>query len=131
MKRLKLRTFQIGSSPKRGQGLRIGTTRRPPRGVPRARWQRGGYFDVWLPTLAPSLQLLRRTPIKRFNESAVRERFFAAYEREMEHTGPRQTIALLASIARTTPISIGCFCADESRCHRSRLRRLIERAARS
>jgi uncharacterized protein YeaO (DUF488 family) len=129
-KRLKLGTFQIGSSRKRGEGLRIGTTRRPPRGVPRARWRRDGYFDVWLPTLAPSLELLRRTPRDRFDEPAVRKRFFAAYEREMQQSGARQTIALLAAIARVMPISVGCFCGDESWCHRSHLRELIKRVAR-
>jgi len=73
--------------------------------------------------------LLARTPRERFDEAAVRRRFFAAYEREMRQTEPRQAIALLAALAQRTPISVGCFCSDESRCHRSRLKRLIEKAA--
>jgi len=127
--KLKLQTFQVGAPAKRGQGLRINTARRPPRGVSRDEWRRGGYFDSWLPSLAPSLALLKRTPRERFDEPAVRQRFFAAYEREMEATEPRQTIALLAELARRIPISIGCYCEDEAHCHRSRLRLLIERAA--
>ena len=59
-KRLRLSTFRIGDKPKRGEGLRIGATRRPPRGVARERWSREGYFDVWLPALVPSLELLRQ-----------------------------------------------------------------------
>jgi uncharacterized protein YeaO (DUF488 family) len=126
--RLRLSTFQIGGPSTRGQGLRIGATRRPPRGVARERWQRDGFFDVWLPIIAPSAALLRRTRPAEFDDPRRRERFFAAYEREMAQTGPRQVIELLARLAVRTPIAVGCFCDDESRCHRSRLRALIERA---
>lgn len=128
--RLKLRTFQIGALPKRGEGLRIGTTRRPPRGVRRHRWQRDGYFDVWLPAVAPSAKLLRRWRGSDFETASARKRFFDAYERELARPESRQTIHLLAVLARRTPIAIGCFCQDESRCHRSRLKQIIERAAR-
>ena len=128
-KPIKLRTFKVGTQPKRGEGLRINTARRPERGVRIPMLRREGHFDSWLPSLAPSLKLLARTPSKRFDEPAVRERFFASYEREMQQSGPRHTIAFLARLAQRTPISIGCFCKDESICHRSRLRVLIERAA--
>lgn len=128
-KPLKLRTFEVGTHPKRGEGLRINTARRPKRGTRLSQLRRSGHFDSWLPSLAPSLELLARSPRKRFDEPAVRERFFASYEREMQQSGPRHTIAFLARLAQRTPISIGCFCEDESRCHRSRLRVLIERAA--
>jgi uncharacterized protein YeaO (DUF488 family) len=127
--RLHLATFQIGGASKRRQGLRIGATRRPPRGVSRERWQREGFFDVWLPVVAPSADLLRRIHAGDIDDPDARRRFFAAYEREMAQTEPRQVIELLARLAERTPIAIGCFCADESRCHRSRLRALIERAA--
>ena len=85
-RRLRLSTFQIGAPPKRGEGLRIGTTRRPPRGVRRQRWQRDGYFDVWLPVLAPSAALLRRTRRRARNsgDPAIRRQFFEAYERELD-----------------------------------------------
>lgn len=126
---LKLRTFQIGTPAKRGEGLRICVTRRPMRGVPLERLREEGHFDSWLVTLAPSLKLLGRTPLHRLDEPARWKRFCAAYEREMREAGPRHTIAFLARLARTVPISIGCYCEDESRCHRSRLKRLIEQAS--
>lgn len=127
-KTLKLKTFQIGAPPKRGEGLRLGVTRRPPRGIPRARWQLDGFFDVWLPSVAPSADLLRRAKDLDFDDVSARQRFFRAYEREMQATEARQTIALLAALAMRTPIAIGCHCGDESRCHRSILRQLIEDA---
>jgi uncharacterized protein YeaO (DUF488 family) len=127
--KLKLSTFQIGTRPKSGQGLRIGATRRPPRGVPKSRWERDGYFDVWLPSIAPSQKLIAR--FKRdFDEPPRRRAFFDSYERELlSNAQGRQTLRLLAKIAERTPISIGCYCADESRCHRSRLYKLIRRCA--
>ncbi len=125
---LRLRTFRIGDPPRPGEGLRIGATRRPPRGVPRALWRTEGYFDVWLPVVAPSEDLLRRFS-GHLDEPDARERLFAAYERQMEKTEPRQVIELLAQVARRTPIAIGCFCEDESQCHRSRLLALIQKAA--
>jgi uncharacterized protein YeaO (DUF488 family) len=124
---LKVRTFQIGRRPRPGEGLRIGAARRPPRGVPRARWRAEGYFDIWLPVVAPSQELLRHAHERREDPGALR-RVFDAYEREMRETGPRQVIHLLAEVAKRTPISIGCFCEDESQCHRSRLLELIRAA---
>ena len=130
MARLKLSTFRIGDAPKRGEGLRIGTTRLPPRGVPKSRWKSGGYFDIWLPTVAPSRELFRWIKARDINDASVRKIYFQRYERELlGNSDARQTAQLLAEIARRTPISIGCFCADESRCHRSRLRMIIERFA--
>ena len=128
-RRLTLRTFQIGTPAKRGDGLRIGATRRPPRGVPKARWRRGGYFDIWLPVIAPSTRLLRRFSHRDWENPSVRQRFFDAYERELGQTPARQTIQLLAALAQRTPIAVGCFCGDELRCHRSRLYEVLRRAA--
>jgi uncharacterized protein YeaO (DUF488 family) len=130
-KPLKLRTFRIGEPARRGEGLRIGTTRRPPRGVAKSRWQADGYFDVWLPSVAPSPALLRRFRKLSSDPDGSLEPFFEAYEREMSRSEARQTIALLAALAQRTPIAIGCYCADETRCHRSRLKRLIEDSARA
>jgi uncharacterized protein YeaO (DUF488 family) len=127
---LHLTTFQIGNPATPGQGLRIGVTRHPPRGVPRDRWVADGYFDVWLPTLAPEpklvSQILKLDPEKK----KERERLFDRYERELlsDATG-RQTVELIARIAQRTPVSIGCFCKDESRCHRSRLYKIIQQHA--
>ena len=116
-KALKLRTFRHGDAPKRGEGLRIGTTRRPPRGKTKDQW--GDYFDVWFPILAPSDKLLASRPFG-----------FARYERELySRAESRQALQLLAHIALRTPISIGCYCEDESHCHRSYLHKLIEREA--
>lgn len=127
--KLKLSTFQIGTPAKRGQGLRIGATRRPPRGVPKSRWRRDGYFDVWLPSIAPSQKLLARFK-QHLDDPAPWRTFFDSYERELlSSASGRQTLELLAEIAKRTPISIGCFCADESRCHRSRLYKLIREFA--
>ena len=128
---LKLRTFQIGTPPKRGEGLRIGTTRRPPRGVPRSRWQRDEYFDLWFPVVAPSAALLKRTKGKDFDDPAVRKRFFEAYRRELQRPPAKHGVSLLAALAHRTAVAVGCFCADESWCHRSVLRAEIVRAARA
>lgn len=130
MKRsLKLSKFQIGTPRKHTQDLRIGATRRPPRGVRRRDWTRHGYFDVWLPTVAPSHKLIARFK-RNFDDPKRQRAFFNSYERElMASTSARQTLQLLAQIAQRTPISIGCYCADESRCHRSRLYKIIRRFA--
>src|ERR1700730_381466 len=83
-RRLQLQTFQVGQPRRRGEGLRIGTTRRPPRGVPRKRWKRDGYFDLWFPVVAPSFGLLRRMRGKDFDNPSVRRRFFQKYARELK-----------------------------------------------
>jgi uncharacterized protein YeaO (DUF488 family) len=127
---LKLSTFQIGSPIKAGQGLRIGATRRPPRGVRKERWTIDGYFDVWLPTLAPSATLFATVKTLNLEDPKVRAKFFETYERELLSTAEgRQTVDLIAKMAARTAISVGCFCADESRCHRSRLYEIILRQA--
>jgi len=120
-----VRAFRIGDKPKGGEGLRIGTTRYPPRGVPRNRWKKDHYFDVWFPILAPSEKLLRSIKKTGIDDPRIRERFFAAYRRELEHPPASHALTLLAALAATTPIAVGCFCADESRCHRSVLRDAI------
>lgn len=128
MKQVKLRTFQHGSAPKRGEGLRIGTTRRPPRGIPVNLWKKEGYFDVWFPILAPSEYLLRRYQKSR---TMTFQDFCRSYERELlAKAESRQAVQLLAEMALRIPISVGCYCGDESTCHRSHLRKMIERAAR-
>ena len=125
---IKLRTFRHGDPPKRGEGLRIGTTRRPPRGVPRNRWKKDDYFDVWFPILAPSAELLRRF---RRSRTLTYQDFCASYERELlAKAESRQAVELLAELSLRTPISIGCYCEDDSICHRKHLQKLIERSAR-
>lgn len=128
---LKIRTFQVQADRKRGEGLRIGVTRKQPRGVEKKDWVRLGYFDLWYPSLAPSAKLLswaRSHDIVKNPEDW--ETFKERYEKEVTNSaGPRQQLILLAEIAKRTPISIGCVCENENRCHRSILLRLIKRAA--
>lgn len=125
---LQVRTFRIGDPPRRGDGLRIGVTRRPPRGVSRDRWTSDGYFDVWFPAVAPSQGLLTKYRPSALDDPKVFAKLAAAYRRELAKPEARQTVELLAQLARRTPIAIGCFCADESRCHRSVLKTVIEAA---
>lgn len=123
---LLLRTFQIGSTRHRDEGLRIAVTRRPPRGVPKSEWGSHGRFDVWFPVLAPSQVLLRRTKKANLEDARTRAAFFAAYEKELNRPEARHIVGLIAAIARHTPIAVGCYCDDERRCHRSVLKRVIE-----
>ena len=129
-KRLMLSTFRIGDLAKPKEGLRVGATRRPPRGVPKSEWVSGGYFDVWLPALAPSAELLGKLKEIDFENPVKRKAFFDRYEKELLGSAEaRQTVEFVAQVATRMPISIGCFCADESRCHRSRLFKIIQEHA--
>jgi uncharacterized protein YeaO (DUF488 family) len=128
---LQIRTYQLGSSRKRNEGPRIGVVRRPPRGIRKEDYARLGYYDVWLPVLAPSQVLLSWIHSRDNTDPVIWQTFTKRYEREMlNNTNSRQSIQLLAMLAEHTPISIGCHCSDEKRCHRSILLRLIETAAR-
>jgi len=129
-KPIRLKTFQIGTPAKSGEGLRIAVTRRPPRGVPKADWKKVGCFDVWFPVLAPSTELVAKRRNLNFEEASVRKAFFDSYEKALlANADSRQAAALIAEIAARIPVSIGCFCADESRCHRSRLYKVILKLA--
>jgi uncharacterized protein YeaO (DUF488 family) len=119
--------FRIGDEPRRGEGLRIGTTRYPPRGVPRSRWRKDQYFDVWFPVVAPSEKLLRSIRKTGLDDAKTRRRFFGAYRRELKRPPASHAVELLAALAAATPIAVGCFCADETRCHRSVLREEIDK----
>jgi len=129
-RKLHLTTFQIGTTATPEQGLRIGVTRHPPRGVPKDHWVVDGYFDVWLPTLAPEARLVSQILKLDPDKAKEREKLFDRYERELlsDATG-RQTVELIAKIAERTAVSIGCFCKDESHCHRSRLFKIISAQA--
>jgi uncharacterized protein YeaO (DUF488 family) len=122
--KLQLATYRYGTARKRGEGLRIGTTRFLPRGVAKKDYAKGGYFDVWLPLLAPSRKLLGWYR----DGDRTMEEFYRRYRREMSATDARQTIALVAELAKRTPIAVGCYCEDESRCHRAELAWLIREA---
>ena len=114
---------RLGSSRHRGEGLRIGTVRRPPRGVPKSGFARGDWYDVWFPTLAPSAEALKLG--QAVETPAQWSAFARRYRREMAAPEPRHAIALLAALSHTADFSIGCYCEDESRCHRSILKRLL------
>ena len=114
-------TYRYGTPRRRGEGLRIGTTRYLPRGVSKSDYASLDHFDVWLPTLAPSRELLHWY---RDAERPV-ETFYRRYRKEMRDVNARQVIALLREISARTPIAVGCFCEDESRCHRVALLELI------
>lgn len=114
---------RLGSPRREDEGLRIGTVRRPPRGVPKAEWAARNFYDVWLPNLAPSEELLQRGRAAR-DEKSWRN-FARRYRAEMNAPEKRHLIVLLAALSRQTHFSVGCYCADESRCHRSILRELL------
>lgn len=124
----RLSTFQIGTPRKRGEGLRIGTVRYLPRGVKKKDYAKLDYFDVWLPILAPSRKLLQWSKAQADSPKAAKT-FFARYERELAETDARQIIQTLAALSRTTRISVGCYCADESCCHRHVLIKVLRAAA--
>jgi uncharacterized protein YeaO (DUF488 family) len=122
-----IRIVQLGSPRQRNEGIRLGTVRRPPRGVKQADYSRKNFFDLWLPDLAPSSSLLAWARATPFNDARWLV-FARRYRREMLQPGPRRLIALLAALSSTSNFSVGCFCEDESHCHRSLLRNLLAEA---
>ncbi len=119
-----VRVVRLGKERSPGEGLRIGTVRRPPRGVPKSRHAAENWYDVWFPELAPSEALLRRTG--KATTEAAWAAFARAYNREMAAPDRRRTLDLLAALSQHADFSVGCYCADEARCHRSLLRVLLE-----
>ncbi len=123
-----LRIVRLGSPRLPGEGTRIGTVRRLPRGVRKERYAEENWFDVWYPELAPSAAL-----VKRAQAAATEEEwraFTRAFRAEMSEPAPRRTLDLLAALSHGAAFSVGCYCADEARCHRSILRELLaERGA--
>lgn len=117
-------TVRIGSPRKSREGLRIGAVRFLPRGVPKSEYHQRDLFDLWLPLLSPSRELLTAFRDGKISPAT----FFQRYRREMSQPAPRQVIKLLASLAHRTPLSVACYCEDESRCHRSVLGKLIRQA---
>jgi uncharacterized protein YeaO (DUF488 family) len=119
---------RLGSPRAKDEGLRLGTVRRPPRGVPRGEFATRDYYDVWLPDLAPSQELVS------FAQGAEDERSWNAFERryraEMKRPEPGRLLDLLAALSHRTNLAVGCYCEHEDRCHRSVLRKLLaERGA--
>lgn len=113
--------YRYASERADGEGCRIGVARHLPRGVRREDWSRRGHFDVWLPLLAPSAGLVKEYLADKITWSMFSRR----YRAEMKKPECRQVIGLLAVMSCGAPFSLGCFCEDESRCHRSVLRELV------
>jgi len=118
-----IRVVRLGDPRLAGEGLRIGTVRRPPRGVPRAEFSARNFYDVWLPEIAPSEEL--RKQAKAANDAGRWRAFARRYRAEMKRPEKAHVLDLLAALSRTTSFSVGCYCASEERCHRSILRELL------
>jgi uncharacterized protein YeaO (DUF488 family) len=129
---MSVRIVRLGSPRHPGEGLRIGTVRRPPRGVPKSEYASRDIYDAWLPTLAPSEALLKdaRAGLAERDGKAWKS-FVRRYRAEMKAPDARALLDVLAALSQQTDFAVGCYCADESRCHRSVLRELLaERGAR-
>ena len=123
-----IRIVRLGSPRAAGEGLRIGTVRRPPRGVPKSEFASRDFYDVWLPDVAPSEELVKQ------GQSAVDDAewrtFKQKYRKEMKRPENSRLLDLFAALSHRTDMSMGCYCADEQHCHRSVLRELLaERGA--
>jgi uncharacterized protein YeaO (DUF488 family) len=121
---MSIHIVRLGQPRRPGEGLRIGTVRHPPRGLPRGAWATGDWFDVWYPELAPSAELLRATRATTIDAASWR-RFARLYRREMASPAARHAIELLAALSRESDFAVGCYCADAARCHRSFLASLL------
>jgi uncharacterized protein YeaO (DUF488 family) len=122
-----IRVVRLGSTRTPNEGLRLGTVRRPPRGVPKAEYAKRDFYDVWVPELAPSPALfawIKSRPLTDANWRTYARR----YRTEMKRPEPRRLIQLLAALSEGTNFSVGCYCENASRCHRSLLRELLEEA---
>lgn len=115
--------IRLGSERLPDEGLQIGVVRRPPRGVARKDYARKNFYDVWLPALAPSDDLVKLARLAA--SPADWNRFVARYQRQMTQNDAGTVLELLARLSHSANFSVGCYCADESRCHRSVLRRLL------
>jgi len=118
-----VRIVRLGSDRSPDEGLRIGTVRRPPRGVRKSEYASKNFYDIWLPTLAPSAGLVKLAQ----GAKSEREwnRFMKKYRAEMATPETKAALDLLAALSHQTDFSVGCYCPDESRCHRSILRALL------
>lgn len=126
--KMSIRIVQLGSPRATNEGLRIGTVRRPPRGVPKADWSRRDFYDVWLPNLSPSPDLMAA------GRAAQDDKEWAAFKRkfhaEMKEPHASHLLDTLAALSHQTSFAIGCYCDVEAHCHRSVLRELLrERGA--
>jgi uncharacterized protein YeaO (DUF488 family) len=117
------RVVRLGSARGANEGLRIGTVRRPPRGVPKTQFASRNWYDVWFPTLAPSVETMKLA--QRASTPAQWAAFVKRYRTEMAAPEAGRALDLLAALSQCCDFSVGCYCEDESRCHRSVLRALL------
>lgn len=118
-----LRVVRLGMPRHPSEGLRIGTVRRPPRGVPRSEFARQDWYDVWFPTLSPSAELVKQA--HEAKTTADWNAFFRHYKAEMKAPDAAHALDLLAAMSQHSDISVGCYCEDETHCHRTVLRELL------
>ena len=118
-----LRVVRLGSPRAAGEGLRIGTVRRPPRGVPKAEFAARDWYDVWFPNLAPSLETMKLG--QEAETPAQWAAFLRKFRAELAAPDASHALELLAALSHRSDFSIGCYCEDEARCHRSVLRELL------
>ncbi|NIP83783.1 MAG: DUF488 family protein [Gemmatimonadetes bacterium] len=120
---MSIRVVRLGTPRLPGEGVRIGTVRRPPRGVPKTEYAARDWYDVWYPNLAPSPETMK------VGQAAESEKDWAAFKKkyrgEMKTPDARHSLELLATLSHETAFSVGCYCEDEARCHRSVLRELL------
>ncbi|RST51250.1 DUF488 domain-containing protein [Variovorax sp. DXTD-1] len=125
---MSIRIVRLGTPRAHGEGLRIGTVRRPPRGVPKTEFASQDWYDVWYPNLAPSAETMKLG--QEAETPAQWNAFMRKYKVEMAEADASRSLDLLAALSHSTALSVGCYCEDESRCHRSLLRALLaERGA--
>lgn len=120
---MSIRILRLGSARQPNEGLRIGTVRRPPRGVPKTQFAKQDWYDIWFPNLAPSLPTMK-LGLKARTDSEWKI-YARKYKAEMSSSAAKHDINLLAALSQRTNFSVGCYCADEQRCHRSILRQLL------
>ncbi len=121
---MSIRVVRLGTPRARGEGLRIGTVRRPPRGVAKSQFAKQDWYDTWLPELAPSAGLVKQALAA--ETEAQWKAFVRRYRAEMAASDKARVLDLLAALSHETNFSVGCYCEDENRCHRSVLRALLE-----
>jgi uncharacterized protein YeaO (DUF488 family) len=118
-----VRIVRLGTARHPGEGLRIGSVRRPPRGVPKGEFSSGNWYDVWFPVLAPSVETMKLG--RAAETSAHWAGFVRKYRSEMSEPAASQALDVLAALSKTADFSVGCYCQDEAHCHRSVLRQLL------
>ena len=128
-----LRIVQLGTPRSADEGLRIGTVRRPPRGVPKAEFASRNYYDVWYPELSPETELMQQAQesvkLRAAGQTAEADKLWNLFEKQfrkqLAEAAADRTLGLLAALSQSSAFSLGCYCDDETQCHRSILRSLL------